>query len=105
MSETRKGRPGEKATQSKMVPTTDTSVTPRVEIPHARTQAGPPCRGRGLWSAVVLRCPWCLTLHVHRSGQVSRLLSGRVVRRCPVSGQQYVLSPVQRRREAVRSHG
>jgi len=73
-----------------------------LSLPAGRTYAGPPCPGRRLWAAVVLTCPHCQGMHTHRAGQAARLLSGRVVKRCPVSGLPYTLRPVQRRKEARR---
>lgn len=73
-----------------------------LDLPTGRAYAGPPVPGRALWLACVLSCPLCGGMHAHRVGAVARLLSGRVVRRCPTTGRRYRLAPVQRRREAVR---
>jgi len=104
MTRAKKSRPA--VTSNRAAQDITTTTTPMVaqapDIVTARAQAGPPCRGRGLWLVVVLRCPHCYGMHQHRCGQVSRLLSGRVDRGCPVTGLGYRLSPVQRRREAVR---
>lgn len=78
------------------------TVAPPLSRLHAHAYAGPPCPGRGLWAITVLTCPACGGMHQHRAGQVSALLSGRTERRCPVTGESYVLAPVRRRREAVR---
>ena len=77
----------------------DTTTEPSVT---ARAYAGPPCCGRTLWAITVLSCPACGGMHQHRAGLAARLLAGRVERACPVTGQAYVLRPVQRRREARR---
>jgi hypothetical protein len=77
-------------------------TTTETTVPQGRAFAGPPCPGRRLWAITVLTCPLCGGMHTHRSGQTARLLSGRVVRRCPTNGQLYRLNPVQRRREARR---
>ena len=82
---------------------TNTKVPDRGVSLYARAYAGPPCPGRQLWAITVLRCPSCLGMHQHRVGQVSMLLSGRIDRRCPTTGELYRLAPVQRRREAVRN--
>lgn len=70
--------------------------------PTARAYAGPPCPGRGLWAVTVLNCPHCSTMHQHRVGDADELLSGHAFRTCPTTGRLYRLTPVQRRREAVR---
>lgn len=71
-------------------------------MPRARAFLSPPCAGRSLGAVWVGRCPWCSSAHVHRVGEIARLLSGRVSRCCPVWGRRYVLSPVRRQRQAVR---
>jgi hypothetical protein len=79
------------------------TALPRGEsMPRARASFSPPCAGRALGAVWVGRCPWCTSAHVHRVGEVSRLLSGRVTRCCPVWGKRYVLAPVRRQRTAVR---
>lgn len=80
-------------------------VTRQADIPRGRAVAYPPMRGRSLWLVVSRKCPWCGSGHAHRSGMTSRLLSGRVVRVCPVWNRAYVLAPVTRGREAVRPIG
>lgn len=72
------------------------------DLPVARGYAGPPCPRRHLWCVVILSCPWCGTLHTHRSGDPERLLRGRLVRRCGTTGKQYRISPMQVRRTARR---
>jgi hypothetical protein len=79
------------------------SVPPGSDILTGRTYAAPPCDGRRLWLAVVLTCPACGGAHHHRVGDASLLLSGRVVKVCPVNKVRYALRPVQRRREARRA--
>lgn len=79
----------------------DNSTT-SVNLPAARANAGPPCRGRSLWAVTVLSCPCCGGMHQHRAGESSGLLSGRVVRACPATGERYRLAPVRRWREARR---
>lgn len=71
-------------------------------LPRGRAYAGPPVRGRRLWTVAVLRCPLCSAMHHHRAGDDRLLLTGRLARRCPVTGRTYQLAPVQRRREARR---
>jgi hypothetical protein len=93
MSHTRESRPQGAAIRTGEV---------QASIPTARAYAGPPCRGRSLWLVVVLTCPRCGTAHTHRVGEAARLLSHRVEKCCPVTGQWYLLGPVQRRREARR---
>jgi hypothetical protein len=78
------------------------AATSPLSLPCARTYAGPPCTGRRLWAAAVLTCPVCGGMHTHRVGETARLLAGRVVKACPVSGHPYRLAPVQRRKEARR---
>ena len=68
----------------------------------ARAYAGPPCRGRSMWALVVLRCALCGGMHTHRAADAGMLFSGLTVRRCPVTGNRYRLSPIERRLEAVR---
>lgn len=79
------------------------SHSPTSMLPAGRTYAMPPCRGRRLWLAVVLTCPWCGTGHSHRAFEAARLLAGRLVKTCPVTGRPYALAPVQRRKEARRA--
>lgn len=79
----------------------DTITYPQITA-AGRVYASPPCRGRSLWLAVTLRCPWCGTGHAHRVGEAARLLAGRVDKLCPVTGKAYLLSPVRRGREARR---
>jgi hypothetical protein len=103
MTQTKRNGPGQATrTVSEITNSTAFTVTDRDVSLYARAQAGPPCPGRQLWAVTVLRCPSCLGMHQHRVGQVSMLLSGRVDRRCPTTGELYRLAPVQRRREAVR---
>lgn len=71
-------------------------------LPRGRAYVGPPVRGRRLWLAAVLTCPVCGGMHSHRAGDDRLLLSGRLARRCPVTGRAYQLAPVQRRAEARR---
>jgi len=82
------------------VAATSVSVSELPSLPRARAIAGPPCRGRSLWAVTVATCPRCGGMHQHRAGEATRLLSGRLVRLCPVTGRPYVLGPVQRQREA-----
>lgn len=77
-------------------------LTPLSEYPSSRAFALPPCRGRTMWAAPVLRCVWCGGGHVHRTGDSDMLLAGKLVRRCPATGRLYRLGPVQRRNEARR---
>lgn len=93
-----KGRPGESAPSHN----TEASLPPGATMPCGRAYAGPPVPGRRLWLVAVLSCPVCSAMHQHRVYESARLLAGRVVRCCPATGRPYVLSPVQRRREAVR---
>jgi hypothetical protein len=86
------------------VRTPGASVADTADLPHARAYGGPPVPGRRLWAVTVLACPVCRGMHQHRAGEAARLLSGRLRRRRPTTGQQYVLAPVARRREAMR-HG
>lgn len=83
-------------------PAPTNTLTLTDSVPTARAYAGPPCRGRALWLVVVLTCPRCGTTHAHRVGEAARLFSHRVEKCCPVTGQWYLLGPVQRRREARR---
>lgn len=78
---------------------------PTPDIPCGRATAWPPAGGRHMWAVVTSRCPWCGSGHVHRTGLTARLLSGRVLRRCPVWHRQYTLAPVRRGREARRPVG
>lgn len=78
------------------------SVADHLDMPHGRALAGPPCPGRTLWAVTTPTCPRCGGMHQHRVGEAGRLLSGRIVKVCPTTGQPYRLGPVQRRREARR---
>lgn len=71
-----------------------------VDLPASRAFGLPPVPGRTMWAVVVLSCSHCGAGHVHRSGDASMVLSGKLIRRCPATRQQYRLGPVQRRREA-----
>lgn len=70
--------------------------------PTCRAWAAPPCRRRGMWLVFVATCIHCGGGHSHRVGNAGALLAGKVVRSCPVAGDEYRLSPVHRRREARR---
>ena len=86
-----------------VIAATDASITGLPDTMRcARAYAGPPVPGRTLWAVTVLTCCWCGAMHQHRVGEAAQLLSGRVVRSCPVWSRPYRLRPVQRRREAVR---
>ncbi|PRY24061.1 hypothetical protein [Pseudosporangium ferrugineum] len=81
----------------------ETVAPPRgriVDLPASRAFGLPPVKGRTMWAVVVLTCAHCGAGHVHRSGDSSMVLSGKLVRRCPATRQRYRLGPVQRRREA-----
>lgn len=73
-----------------------------VDLPASRGFGLPPIPGRSLWAVIVLTCVHCGSGHVHRSGDASMVLSGKLVRRCPATRMRYRLGPVQRRNEARR---
>lgn len=103
-SDNEDARPGRRSeTGVKQAGQPGASVTGWYDLPRGRAYAGPPCGGRGLWLAIVMTCPQCGGMHSHRVGETARLLAGRIIKRCPVAGQPYVLAPVQRRREARRA--
>jgi hypothetical protein len=102
MTQTR-NRPAGNGAASEQVDETEVIVPPAADVPRARAYAGPPVPGRGLWAVTVLSCPICRAMHQHRVFESARLLAGRVTRCCPTTGRWYLLSPVQRRREARRA--
>lgn len=73
-------------------------------LPASRAFGLPPVPGRTMWAVIVLTCAHCGSGHVHRSGDASLVLSGKLVRRCPATRERYRLGPVQRRAEARYSH-
>ena len=72
------------------------------DLPSSRAHALPPIEPRRLWAIIVLRCCHCGGGHVLRSGDVSLILSGRLVRRCPATKQKYRVGPIKRHHEARR---
>ncbi|GEM_PF-6471773 len=98
-------RPGQapRAAAEQMTGEVGSMVLPATDIATARAHAGPPVAGRRLWAVTVLSCPECGAMHQHRTGRVGRLLSGREIRKCPVTRKPYRLGPVQRRHEARRA--
>lgn len=102
MIQTRKRPATTRGASYKTIAAVDSMLPAANDLPHARAYAAPPCPRRSLWLVVVLTCPWCGTAHQHRAGEAARLLSGRLVKTCPVVGQLYRLAPVHRRREARR---
>ena len=76
----------------------------RFDLPASRAFGLPPVPGRSMWAVIVLTCAHCGSGHVHRSGDASLVLSGKLVRRCPATRERYRLGPVQRRAEARYSH-
>lgn len=101
--DSRKGRPDDDPTTPLTYAEGNPNTPAGYSVPSGRTYAGPPCGGRRSWCAVVLACPRCGGMHSHRVFEAARLLSGRVTRICPVTAKPYVLSPVQRRKEARRA--
>jgi predicted RNA-binding Zn-ribbon protein involved in translation (DUF1610 family) len=55
--------------------------------------AGPPVGISTQWKVIVLRCPPCGALHIHRCADAAALFAGRIYRRCPVTRARYVLAP------------
>lgn len=104
MTDTKNARPRGDIREAgdEQVDETNSHATHAAGIPHARAYAGPPVPGRRLWLIAVLSCPRCGAMHQHRVYEAARLLAGRTVRACPTTGKPYVLSPVQRRKEACR---
>lgn len=97
-----RGAPPPRSANTTNLTSDDTPSDALTSMPAGRTYAVPPCRGRQLWLAVVLTCPRCGTGHSHRAFEAARLLAGRLVKTCPVTGRPYALSPCQRRKEARR---
>ena len=73
------------------------------DFPASRAHAMPPVPGRTLWIVAVLTCVHCGGGHTHRSGDESMILSGKLLRRCPTTGQIYRCGPVRRSSEARRA--
>lgn len=58
---------------------------------RARAVVGPPIGRRRLWAVAVTRCPSCHGMHLHRAGDVHALMTRRVERGCPVTGELYTV--------------
>lgn len=71
-------------------------------LPVAPVYVAAPCDRRDLPLIVALDCP-CLGIHTYRTRDEAALLDGRLVRRCPATGQRFRLLPVEVR--PVRAEG
>jgi hypothetical protein len=89
-------------TKDKSMPSYDPAARSYPAFPVNRGIPMPPVIGRSMWCVVVLRCLLCNGGHTHRSGDGSMVLSGNLIRRCPVTGRRYRLRVTQRRSEARR---
>lgn len=79
----------------------ETTNPERTPIVGVACRVAPPVGDRKLYLVVVLRCCFCSGMHAHRSG-AEKLFGGQAFRKCPATGQSYLLLTGVRRNRQVR---